>query len=881
MSDYKPNEAIYSELIAAMTLNDADRAKLKNERGFTDTTIDTLQFKSACPANAEIVEHLVEKYGLASMFECSLIDQDRKPVYQVTRDGMVVIPYLRHDLKSVYFLKSHKYGNLTGIPSMPYCDKLMATMDDTIILCESEYKAAAMWQMGYRALGLGGVATFTGEHLPELVKMVNRVNKVIILFDTEIKDDPLFKNYKQDFRSRYAQFIWSYILGKRLEMAFKDSGQDGPRVLIASLPESWMEENKADIDGCLARGKSRADFDAILRDAIEPGLYRKYIKIPPEHVPWVNKRMDVAFKTRAIYDKFNCYYTLITRPRQDPYEKQISNFTMQIVNNVMCGKEMHRDIAFVNQYQQRATLYDLKPEQISSSNAFKTACVGLGEFTWSGNDQQLTTIFDTLFLDTDTVPVHMLDLIGRDESRKVWFFENMAIRDDGSEYVPDDEATFKIGSEGVRIQPLSKNSLPSLSKEPMDIPEIIKVFHDGWGIPGLLAFCYAVSSIFSNPIFAKYRSFPFALIYGERNSGKTTLSDAMCSLLGFPQHNVAMNISGTTQVAVMRNLAYYSSLPCRFDELRNDKKTEDKQSIMRSIFNRQAESKGLRATFGVREVEVKGTFCLIGEERPSDPALRSRCIPMYTVNSHKTQGTYDAAKWLFERSPKLSYVAYHLIKNYVKFSEQILADMDATRQGLAKLATIETDFRTQTHYAMVMAALGLVLPVEKAAAYMKEFVDGFKKYSSELDRESVLYKFFEDIGTMQATGVDTSRFMVLDGGHAVIYLQGLYAEWFKWKMQHGGIKSLMTDHTIKEYFLHQPYVKKKNIKRFLPDITTRCNCHSVDVNDTSLPGTLKDWIEHAADKIYNPNVSAQFSRDVDHAEQDDDPRLFDQRAGTA
>ena len=125
---------MFNKILNELTLTDEDRKELKKKRGFTDETIDHFKFKSPLtPAQAVDV---VEKIGKAPLQKARLLDGETL-IPAFTRNGL--IPY--HKDGECIRIKGHKYG-LPGTPPIPFL--ALREEEDTLYLCESEYKATAM-----------------------------------------------------------------------------------------------------------------------------------------------------------------------------------------------------------------------------------------------------------------------------------------------------------------------------------------------------------------------------------------------------------------------------------------------------------------------------------------------------------------------------------------------------------------------------------------------------------------------------------------------------------------------------------------------------------------------------------------------------------------
>jgi hypothetical protein len=102
---------------------------------------------------------------------------------------------------------------------------------------------------------------------------------------------------------------------------------------------------------------------------------------------------------------------------------------------------------------------------------------------------------------------------------------------------------------------------------------------------------------------------------------------------------------GTSEVALARKFAYYSSLPVFADDYRADENGMRFHTFMRGIYDRTSPTKGLKTDEGVRRVTIRGCLLLTGEHSPTDPALLSRMVSLeLTRNERNDQFFKDILK---------------------------------------------------------------------------------------------------------------------------------------------------------------------------------------------------------------------------------------------
>ena len=278
-SSSTPVGEVYGFLVDHLALDARHRRELQTKRGFDNRTVEGLQFRSVGPqATSPTCLELQARYSPEALVESRLFERvvgggdtevSVRPASILTSGG-ILIPYIDYDRQCVY-VRRHKYGPKNA-PIKLYTPCLDPPKDRSVVyLCEGEFKAAALTQLGFWAIATPGVASFVGEHFTELVEWLraHESPSVVVVFDTEDKANPKASSYKPDALRRYDTQVYAMRLALQLESV-------GFSSRIATLPMDWDAKRiKVDCDSALATGKGRAAFQHVFEQALSVDDYLK------------------------------------------------------------------------------------------------------------------------------------------------------------------------------------------------------------------------------------------------------------------------------------------------------------------------------------------------------------------------------------------------------------------------------------------------------------------------------------------------------------------------------------------------------------------------------------------------------------------------------
>lgn len=290
-----------------LELTEADRAELREKRGFSDEIIDRAGFRSNHRANKQILEQLAEEYTLDELVRSGLWKRGDKrdrasrvrPTGQFygwgvvgkkakapeSEDGEdyedietdefewaqkesgrcnpVLIPYFDAE-GNVLAVRPHK-----GFPKgqKPRLYVAQTVVGAVAVITEGEFKARAIEDVctDYSVAAVPGITQCKNFHVwADILDWLKRAGapQVIVAYDNEEKGDPNLPGFKEQMEKRFEAQVWARVLAARLEA-------EDYRVSIATLPKEWQQNGKADWDSALAQFRRAGLSAAAIRVEFE------------------------------------------------------------------------------------------------------------------------------------------------------------------------------------------------------------------------------------------------------------------------------------------------------------------------------------------------------------------------------------------------------------------------------------------------------------------------------------------------------------------------------------------------------------------------------------------------------------------------------------
>lgn len=872
IDDPEKGVEIYAAFLSKASLEAEDREKLKKERGFTDNTIELCQFVSCSPRNREIIESLREHFTEVDLVEAGLLeitDRGVIPCSQLLgaynkKDQFVnniCIPYFNADGQPFY-LRPHKYGfKGKGINIYTPIRKIDNTKP--LILAESEFKAAAAIQLGFPAIGVPGIHSFAVNHFSRLRDLLVDLNvkDLVIIYDNEIKYDPLLPNYKPDVLKQWDTQWRAVDIARKLGRSLSSLN-----VKIGTLPSEWMIDGKIDIDGALAAGKTSMDFRNIIYKAqswsdyldVQPTIARKIIhrKIFKEDF----LENSPIKKVSSMGDKLGPigYYIKkeikVDKDRITVWEP-VTNFTMDIYKTIIDGEDYIREIIFNNQDGTRSEpVICMSGKNIQRD--FKSWAWSRGDYHFDGSQEDLNKIWRLEGILCDGREIVRPEQIGlvNTTSEPIWLFGNVLIKSDGSMitanssdgimwdglvgYLP--RSNREEDKRGKQITTLGK--IPTINLDPeltfglAELKSIAAGMEENYGTRVIsLALGWVVACLFSDEIYRRYASFPILFIAGKRESGKTTLGAWLMSLVGQSVTDKSSDSIESSMAGVLRNLAWFSNLPYWLDEYRNDVSGKKWEALFRNVYQRQTPAKG---TLGkhVRGDNVNAGLIVSGEETPEDNALLSRCI---IIQLHKRKKDKDNPIFTrienYRSQNLMSRMLLEVIKQRQKLLPIILDAIEGCKKRLLKEGVGD---RIALNYAIAAICYDIIFLSGESMEKRRQFLDWVIRESTnkeeEKEREHMLSVFMDDLVSLTERLIPHFTVYVQNDEpkgkrRIAIHFPSFYNEWAK-EARRKGLEPFKKQ-TMMSYIRDEPYYVADNVVKRVQGKPVRSLILSLDPQD--------------------------------------------------
>jgi len=787
---------MYSKLFSKLILLPKHYEELKRKRGLSDQIINGAGLKSGGPHNEEIVNDLMQTESKGKLRALQIMQGDEASPL-LLQDG-VIIPY--HTGNGLEYFRVHKFGLKDKTPPVYVPPRIEGLSDRWLIIAESEFKALAATVLGFRALGVPGITTHSKNNFDMLAVAIRdtKIKEVIILWDNECKNDPEYKDYfKPDKHARYDVEVWSYVLAMKI-----NNLGDGINCRIATLPDDWRINGGIDLDAALAAGHGTDEFKAFIVDALGPKEYAAGWSEECQSV--ARRKVDRALYNSPISSEFG-RYLVQTKNGVMP----ITNFTLRIGNSYRIRTKddyvLNRSVIIADQYDNVSTPFFVESATISNVMAFRNWVASKGPYVMKGSQKELDLIIELETLNSDNSIIECPELLGWCEYLNCYLLGDVVVNGTGEAITPDENGVFWTKERGVRAtSPYGEESVRLTSyKKDVNAAEVIKNIYENWNSQDMYLACgWTLACIFLDAIVKEHRVFPLLSISGVKESGKSSLAEMLASICGM--NNIVMNsIDTMTPPGLERAMQFHSNLPIFMDEYRSSYKIQTQwDSILRSIYDRQRPTKAKRnSDEGVVTRRMRAGIVLIGETRPADSALATRCI---LVQMPKTF-TGSTWKWIKENRRKFSAIYRQIAQQREKAIPVLLKRIEDMTKAFRKQDN-DLSERYALNYAIATAPLELFAPgifELDPQAFVTYITEHMQSNQAETNSSHISVSFIRELLTYKMRDSDFPKHGLAmrktegDGYEVVMHLPTAYSLWRTYQRSIGEYNPGWTEDSVK------------------------------------------------------------------------------------
>lgn len=714
-----------------LQLFDTDRAMLRRKRGFTDAQIDDMQVGSTGNYLRDVLMEASTRYGLDTCIAAGLFTKQRggfKPWYRYLDTGNVIIPYFHGD--EIVMLRPHKYTP-TGQGVQPYFCRAEYNQRAVTIGAESEFKARAAEAYGYQAFGIPGISSFSGQHFNDLLTRLRDrgIRNIVWLFDNEDKSSPESPRFKKLARDRWDTPFWAYVMARQCNEA-----REAIYSRVAWIPDRYRDKTdyKADIDGLLAAGVPEAEFAAIVDAAVDPPQFLE--QLPEEALAVINRKVLKRFEEGAGQRLSKSQGRYMYATEEGP--RVVSNFTAEYVCTLQDrdGQRSY-ELRLTNVNGQVASIRATAKEY-TDTRKFRTLVGGPGLFWWSGRDDGLQEMFDSVVPAEEKIVNLRERSIGWDEELEHYFFTNCAV--DGHGNVVEYQADGSVAIDGQlwRIAD-TVGDLPELHfaaggtvTDAKGRAELARLLHENFNLEeAVLALAWMCAAALKPWVFPINRTFPILFVFGRKGSGKTRLMQWLTRIFFNRDKGSTDVLMGQATAPFIRNRATQTPyLPFWMDEYRNQEHIMRHLDMLRGIYDHSSAGISGGAIGTNKQFSMRCALAISGEDVPNDEtlALNERMI---TVRLHdKPDGRH------FNMLEQLQYgfdgIFVGLLREREKLVPAIRAEYDRLVEAYRRRGP---SGRVAINYAMLFAVARAAMGWAPSEDLVDKIFEGIRADEREND----------------------------------------------------------------------------------------------------------------------------------------------------
>lgn len=545
-----------------------------------------------------------------------------------------------------------------------------------------------------------------------------------------------------------------------------DPAGDGYRTKVNKLKTSFSSLRQVRLDG--------KDIDEYLKGGATLESALAVTSCPDYGISDSDYSQEQASESNTvngIVEKDGAYYKIRYKDGE-PTLVKITNFTMKLMNIFIRDGQRQREMILTKDNGYVSEPLIIPSEAKVSTKLFKTLVANAADASYYGKEEDLTSLWEYVYSQGTERVVHIPEIIGRHEALKGWLFKDYFINDLGVKYVADETGVIwtdeKHGLKPVSVDSSTAHDVDGefLSNKVLTLYDRLTVQESEDLLEGFIrqlslnlnrngtmlgealtsvGFCW--SSVYSNLLFSRIGDgFPFLMLWGDKDRGKSTVLSWLLSLFGPPEARLITVPNMNSGVGWGRKMAYFSSLPACIDELRANKESVEIYGKMRGYYNRISRTIGAKESFATSSQKVRSTLILGGQDTISDDATRQRCIIVRVPKEGREKIT--SYEWITSRKDILSGIGYHWIANAHRLDAETIVkgtkDLNHAMQSLGVPSRTAINWCIPGYFANLLAKT--YFPEYDYLGYMRQ---ASLNETLNMEEGDMVIRFFEMLEGLQ------------------------------------------------------------------------------------------------------------------------------------
>ncbi len=416
------------------------------------------------------------------------------------------------------------------------------------------------------------------------------------------------------------------------------------------------------------------------------------------------------YQERGFYENNNCYF--FADKKGKPVKQ--SNFKMLPLFHIESTINAKRLYEITNVYGITKVI-EITQKDLISLAAFKLRVESLGNFLWTGAEQDLNRLKSWLYEKTESCK-EIKQLGWQKEGFFAWgngIFNGKFVKTDMYGIVNHNEQNYyipansKIYEKEENLFVFERNFIHI--EGTITLKEYVKKFTQVFGNNGKIAFCFYLASLFRDVVVRRFDKFPMLNLFGPKGAGKNACAESL--LYFFGQKQKVPNLHNTSKAALADHVATSANAMCALDEYRNDLELE-KREFLKGLWDGIGRTRMNMDKDKKKEITcVDQGIIVCGQQMATaDIALFSRFVVLSFTQTEYTQQEKDAFHELEEINKQgITQITHQILKHRNHFEKHYYKKYKKVAEkmmGRAGSTIVET--RILNNWVTILAAYAVL-----------------------------------------------------------------------------------------------------------------------------------------------------------------------------